>query len=36
MSTVEMAFAIMWKGMLGIFVAVIIIMMIVYLLGKMK
>lgn len=36
MSEVGMALAIMWKGMLGIFVAVAVIMLIVYLLGKLK
>lgn len=36
MSKVGMALAIMWKGMLGIFVAVAVIMLIVYLLGKLK
>lgn len=34
MSTVAMALEIMWKGMAGIFVTVLIIMAIVYLLSK--
>ncbi len=34
MENVLIALEIMWKGMAGIFVAVIIIMAIVYLLGK--
>ena len=36
MSEVGMALTIMWKGMLGIFVAVAINMLIVYELGKIK
>ncbi|GEM_PF-3334095 len=34
MENILMALEIMWKGMAGIFVAVLIIMVIVYLLGK--
>lgn len=34
MENILMALEIMWKGMTGIFVAVLIIMVIVYLLGK--
>ena len=34
MENILMALQIMWKGMAGIFVAVLIIMVIVYLLGK--
>lgn len=34
MENIMAAFEIMWKGMTGIFVTVILIMLIVYLLGK--
>lgn len=34
MENIMTAFEIMWKGMTGIFVTVILIMLIVYLLGK--
>jgi len=36
MNEVLIALEIMWKGMAGIFAAVLVIMAIVYLMGKMK
>lgn len=36
MNEILIALEIMWKGMAGIFAAVLVIMAIVYLMGKMK